>query len=181
MNEGLIPRRYAKALYKFALDKGQDKPMYGLMQQLSGAFVVDSKLQEVMNNPFISNDDKVKLLNIASCAEKSHTCFADFLKLLVENNRLSAIRSIALAYLTIYRKANNIYLVEVVSAAPMDKADQTRLQKLIEKHLNGGSMEYSQRVDSQLIGGFVVNIDSERLDASVQNELKQLRLNLLRK
>ena len=100
---------------------------------------------------------------------------------MVENNRLSAIRSIALAYLTIYRKANNIYLVEVVSAAPMDKADQARLQNLIEKHLNGGSMEYSQRVDSQLIGGFVVNVDSERLDASVQNELKQLRLNLLRK
>ncbi len=181
MNEGLIPRRYAKALYKYALEKGQDKPMYELMQQLSSTFVVDSKLQEVMNNPFISSEDKVKLLNIASGTEKSHTCFADFLKLLVENNRLSLIRSIALAYLTIYRKANNIYLVEVVSAAPMDKADQTRLQKLIEKHLNGGSMEYSQRVDSQLIGGFVVNIDSERLDASVQNELKQLRLNLLRK
>ena len=86
-----------------------------------------------------------------------------------------------LAYLTIYRKANNIYLVEVVSATTMDEADQARLHKLIEKHLNGGSMEYSQRVDSQLIGGFVVNIDSERLDASVQNELKQLRLNLLRK
>ena len=181
MNEGLIPRRYAKALYKYALEKGQDKPMYELMQQLSSTFVVDSKLQEVMNNPFISSEDKVKLLNIASGTEKSHTCFADFLKLLVENNRLSLIRSIALAYLTIYRKANNIYLVEVVSAAPMDKADQTRLQKLIEKHLNGGSMEYSQRVDSQLIGGFVLNIDSERLDASVQNELKQLRLNLLRK
>ena len=32
MNEGLIPRRYAKALYKYAIEKGQDKPMYGLMQ-----------------------------------------------------------------------------------------------------------------------------------------------------
>ena len=83
--------------------------------------------------------------------------------------------------LGVYRKANNIYLVEVVSATPMDNAEQLRLKKLIESHLEGGSMEYSQRVDSQLIGGFIVNIDSERLDASVQNELKQLRLNLLRK
>ena len=103
------------------------------------------------------------------------------MKLLIENKRISAIRSIALAYLTIYRKANNIYLVEVVSAAEMDADSQSRLKTLIESHLNGGSMEFSQRVDSQLIGGFVVNIDSERLDASVQNELKQLRLNLLRK
>lgn len=181
MNEGLIPRRYAKALYKFALEKGQDKPMYGLMQQLSANFAADSSLHEVMSNPFIADEDKVKLLNLAAGADKAHTCFADFMKLLIENKRISAIRSIALAYLTIYRKANNIYLVEVVSAAEMDADSQSRLKTLIESHLNGGSMEFSQRVDSQLIGGFVVNIDSERLDASVQNELKQLRLNLLRK
>lgn len=40
-------------------------------------------------------------------------------------------------------------------------------------------MEYSERVDPELIGGFVVNIDNERLDASVSNEFKQLRLKLL--
>lgn len=181
MNEGLIPRRYAKALYKFALEQGQDKPMYGLMQRLSEVFATDATLQDVMGNPFIASEDKIKLLKVAAGADNAHTCFADFLKLLVENKRISAMRSIALAYLSIYRKANNIYLVEVVSASPMDADSQSRLKKLIEGHLQGGSMEYSQRVDSQLIGGFVVNIDSQRLDASVQNELKQLRLNLLRK
>ena len=181
MNEGLIPRRYAKALYKFALEKGQDKPMYGLMQSLVSAFASDVALYEVMANPFIADDDKVKLFHTASGAGEAQSCFDDFLKLLVQNKRISAIRSIALAYLTIYRKANNIYLVEVVSASKMDNAVQSRLKKIIESHLNGGTMEYSDRVDENLIGGFVVNIDSERLDASVQNELKQLRLNLLRK
>lgn len=181
MNEGLIPRRYAKAFYKFALEKGQDKPMYGLMQSIVGAFASEATLYEVMANPFVADDDKVKLLHTASGADDSHTCFADFLKLLVENKRISAIRSIALAYLAIYRKANNIYLVEVVSASKMDSVEESRLKKVIESHLNGGTMEYSSRVDENLIGGFVVTIDSERLDASVQNELKQLRLNLLRK
>lgn len=181
MNEGLIPRRYAKALYKYAVEQGQDKPMYGLMKCLADAFAADATLQEVMGNPFIADDDKVNLLNIASGNGASQSCFADFLKLLVANKRISSVRSIALAYQTIYRKANNIYLVEVVSASPMDSTDESRLKKLIEGHLNGGTMEFSQRVDEQLIGGFIVNIDSERLDASVQNELKQLRLNLLRK
>ncbi len=40
-------------------------------------------------------------------------------------------------------------------------------------------MEYTFRVDPDLIGGFTVDIDNERLDASVKNELKQLRLRLL--
>lgn len=181
MNEGLIPRRYAKALYKFALEKGQDKPVYGLMQNLVSAFAADVKLQQVMSNPFINNDDKRSLLIIAAGADASHDCFADFVKLLIQNKRIASMRSIALAYLSIYRKANNIYLVEVVSASDIDADLQSRLKSLIEKHLNGGTMEFSQRVAPELIGGFVVNIDSQRLDASIQNELKQLRLNLLRK
>ena len=81
----------------------------------------------------------------------------------------------------IYRKANNIYLVEVVTASELSNDDESRLKALIQKHLNGGTMEYSSRVDRELIGGFVVNIGSERLDASISNELKQLRLNLLSK
>ncbi len=40
-------------------------------------------------------------------------------------------------------------------------------------------MEYDFKIDPELIGGFTVNIGSERLDASIKNELKQLRLKLL--
>ena len=36
-------------------------------------------------------------------------------------------------------------------------------------------MEYSSAVDPQLIGGFVVNVDNERLDASVRQQLQQMR------
>ena len=41
-------------------------------------------------------------------------------------------------------------------------------------------MEYTYSTDPDLIGGFTVDIDNERLDASVKNELKQLRLKLLK-
>jgi F-type H+-transporting ATPase subunit delta len=85
----------------------------------------------------------------------------------------------ALAYLQIYRKANNIYSVQIVSAAPLAEADSKRLRALIDRHLNGATAEYTYATNPDLIGGFVVNIDSERLDASVKNELEQLRLNLL--
>jgi F-type H+-transporting ATPase subunit delta len=61
----------------------------------------------------------------------------------------------------------------------MDAAEDARLKKLISSHLGGGSMEYVSKIDPSLIGGFSVNIGSEKLDASVKNELKQLQLRLL--
>ena len=61
----------------------------------------------------------------------------------------------------------------------MGAAEEDRLKALIERHLNGGTMEYHHRVDPDLIGGFTVTINNEKLDASVADELKQLRIKLL--
>lgn len=179
MNDGLIPRRYAKALLKFACEKGQDKALYALMKTLSTSFAEQPDLCRVINNPFVPAESKIELLTTASGATAADTCFADFLKLLVRNNRIGMAREIALAYLSIYRKANNIYKVEITTASQFPADEMKRLKELIERHVDGATVEYHETVDPDLIGGFTVNIDSERLDASVKNELKQLRLKLL--
>lgn len=236
MNDGLIPRRYAKALYKFALEKGADKGLYRVMGTLGQSFADNQQLGELIANPFVGDDRKIALLNTAaglgsapaapakpsstpsstpstsskpaakanaevdqkasSTSVKSSSTPAgisdadeakvsevinDFLKLLRTNKRLDMAGAIARAYCDCYRRENHIYRVKVISAAKLDSADEQRLQKMILSHLGGAKMEYSSGVDPDLIGGFTVDIDNERLDASVKNELKQLRLQLLKK
>ena len=51
MNEGLIPRRYAKALYIVSKERGEDKAMYSLMKNLIGCFVSVPELNDTLNNP----------------------------------------------------------------------------------------------------------------------------------
>ncbi len=179
MNEGLIPRRYAKALFEYATEKLVATQIYGLMQNLEFNFAQAQSLQTIVSNPFASSADKVKLLTTAAGATAEDVVYADFLTLLSTNKRIDMVRSIAMAYQEIYRKANNIYQVEVVTASELSSQDESRMKSLIRTHLNGGEMEYSHRIDPTLIGGFIVNIGSERLDASISNELKQLRLKLL--
>lgn len=181
MNQGLIPHRYAKALYKLATERGSAPRMYQLMQSLSKAFVSQPDLERAVTNPFVSDNDKMRLLVTASGANDKDNGFVDFVKLLILNKRIDMIRLMAIAYEDIYRRANNIYRVNVTSASPMDPKDEQRLKQLVQEHLQGANMEYSTSIDPDIIGGFVVNIDSERLDASIKNELKQLRQKLLSK
>lgn len=189
MNEGLIPKRYAKALYKFACEKGAYLGLYRLMGNLGRSFADNPALDSTVANPFVGGDEKIGLLKTAAAVSdasassedvKVAEVYADFLKLLRDNKRLPMAAAIARAYCDIYRKENRIYRVTVVSAKPLDAPEQKRLLKLIENHLDGGKMEYTFSTDSELIGGFTVDIDNERLDASVKNELKQLRLKLLK-
>ena len=180
MNEGLIPRRYAKALYKVALERHCDGKLYQTMAVLSRSFTEHPELTAAVGNPFVSAEQKVALVMTAAGSPSDESTLGDFLKLLIRNKRIAAMRDIALAYQEIYRKANRIYVVKVASAAPLTEAETDRLGALIKKHLpEGSAMEFEAEVDSSLIGGFTVTIDNERLDASIKNELKQLRLKLL--
>jgi F-type H+-transporting ATPase subunit delta len=181
MDQGLLPRRYAKALYKLALERKCDADVYGYMQCIANAYATSPALQQTIANPFVDAATKTQLLlSAAGNGAEASATLADFIKLLVINRRIDLARLIALAYLQIYRKANNIYSVEICSAADLQPADAQRLRALIDRHLDGATAEYSFTTNPDLIGGFVVNIDSERLDASVKNELEQLRLNLLK-
>lgn len=182
MNEGLIPRRYAKALYLFAQEKGNADELYGLMGTLVASFQAHPELQTALANPYVSATDKTELASTAAGVFPGKSpVFHDFLKLLEQNRRLSFLHEIALAYLDMYRDERHIYVVKVESAAPMSDADREKLTSLIARHLKGGSMEYVSSVNPDLIGGFKVSVGNDRIDATVSNELKQLRLNLIRK
>lgn len=180
MNEGLIPRRYAKALYKVAVERKCDIRMYLLMQNLSAAFDQNHDLYRMAANPFVTAKDKSVILTTAARATSADTSFADFLKLLEKNGRIDLIGQIAHSFVILYRKERNIRSVHVVSATKLDPDVEQRIRRLVEKHLNGGTLEFSTEVDPAIIGGFIVNVDNERLDASLRNSLKELRLSLLK-
>ena len=180
MNDGLIPRRYAKALYKFALDKGQDTTMYRLMTELCANFAAQPGLQSTMANPFVTDSAKQQLVTTACGLKKPDPVLDDFIHLLADNRRLPMLNAIALAYLAIYRQAHDIHEVTVTSAFPLDKATEKRITDVIQQQIGpDGSMEYHSVVNPDIIGGFTMTIDNDKLDASIANELKQLKLNLL--
>lgn len=180
MNEGLIPRRYAKALFEVATEQKQDQRLYVLMTNLEEAFDKEPQLQKTLANPFVSDSDKRRLLATAAGATTADKLFDDFTGLLAHNRRMDFAMGICKAYTLLYRQANNIYRVHTTSASKMAADQEDRLKALILRHLGGGTMEYSSSVDPSLIGGFTVTVDNERLDASVRQQLQQMRQQLIK-
>ncbi len=180
MDKGLIPARYAKALYEVALERNDSDKLYATMGRLSAAFAAEPKLAATIANPFVAEADKLSLLSTASgVAEGSDATFADFLKLLCRNRRIDMVWDIARAYIALYRREHGIYRVDVVSAAPLADAARKRLEAIIKENVGKGTMEYDYTVDPALIGGFKVTVDNKRLDASVATRLAKLRQTLV--
>lgn len=179
MNDGLIPQRYAKALYKLAEQHNDTSEVYEEMKTLANSFADNPGLQKILSNPFVKRDDKAKLL-ITAAGENVEADYRSFVELIIKRERTAFAHMIALAYCDLYRKANEIARVRIVTASRLDDDQMQKLRDVVTKAFPSHKLEFSYDVNPDLIGGFVIDVDGQRLDASISNEIEQLRLNLLR-
>lgn len=179
MITGLIPHRYAKALYKYALESNTAEAVYEEMKAVVSSFMKQPDLEKVLSNPFVDASDKEKLL-LAAAGKEPGDDYRRFVKLILDHNREEFAYLMALAYRDIYRTANHISQVKITTAVALPEAEMKKLRQVVEKSFKDRKFEYSEEVDSSIIGGFVIDVDSTRMDASIGSELEQLRQNLLR-
>lgn len=178
MDNGLIPRRYAKALYKFALEKGETQKIYEISKRVVEAFKANPDLQKVLSNPFVSSEDKENLLLAA--AGEPDPVFKQFVLLIIDQKRVEFANAMMLAFRDIYRKENHISQAKITTAVKLDETRMKKLRELVANAFKDSQLEFTESVDPSLIGGFVIDVDSVRMDASLSNELEQLRQTLLR-
>ncbi|MDE6296968.1 MAG: F0F1 ATP synthase subunit delta [Muribaculaceae bacterium] len=179
MISGLIPHRYAKALYKFALETKSADRVYGEMKNVIASFQKNPGLAKVLSNPFVEAGDKERLL-IAAAGNDPGDDYKRFVKLILDHKREEFAYLMAYAYRDIYRKQNKISQVKITTAVKLGDDDMKKLHDVVEKAFSDTTFEYTEEVDPEIIGGFIIDVDSVRMDASLSNELEQLRHNLIR-
>lgn len=184
MDQGLIPQRYARALYKVTLERSCSQPLYDIMKKMADSFAAEPELGHVIENPYVDAERKQSLLLTAAGISSDDKDIAtetliDFIKLLIQNKRIEYVRECAIAYIDLYRKERNISTVKVTSAASLTPEASEKIRKIVSERNPDSILEYEETVNPDLIGGFTILIDNNMLDASIKNELKQLRLKLL--
>lgn len=180
MSDGLIPNRYAKALYKYAVEQGDASSVYAQVSKLAESYVAETGMAKAIENPFLPVKDKEAVLNAASGASPESSA-GKFFKLVLSHGREALLQNMALAYGKLYREQRHISQVEITTAAALAEPELNKIREYVKGYLNGYTIEFSEKVNPDLIGGFTIRIDSKLLDASISNELRNLRLKLLSK
>jgi len=175
MDAGRISTRYAQALYAYAAELKEEGVLFEKMKVLSGSFATHKSLQRIMKDPTVSSSDKRKLL-ITAGGNVPCESYSRFLNLLSENRRETYARMIALSYQEIYKKASGIITGKLTTVRPAGKKVMQKLKTLIdgEKY----EVDFVTLTDPDIIGGFVLDVDFNRLDASVKNQLSRIKIQL---
>jgi F-type H+-transporting ATPase subunit delta len=102
----------------------------------------------------------------------------NFLKVVSHHGRLDCLRAIHSQILVLYDKLRNRVPVRLVTAAPVDDATALRIAENL-RALVGGEPILERQVDPDLIGGAVLRVGDTVYDASIANELKMVRQQMI--
>lgn len=169
-----IATRYAKSLIELAVEQGKLPQVHADVNTLAEA-VKNRDLYLLLKSPIISNDKKNAALN-ALFGGKFDTLTMAYLNLLVNKNRESYLTEIAAEFLTQYKVMQGITTVKVTTATPLTEDVLKDLKsKMLSSGVTNPHLEVEAVVNPDLIGGFVLEFDNKRYDASVANKLVELK------
>ena len=179
MDSGRVSTRYAKAIYEFAEARKDGEAVYSEMKCLVKSFFAFPDLMNAMQNPTISAVDKEKVLITSAGISVSDT-FVQILKLIRTNHRESNVLKIALMYQDYYRKKKDIIVGKLVTAEPISSEIKDKLKALVVAD-SKKEVDFDVESNPSLIGGFVIEIDSNLLDASIKSQLNKMKYQLVEK
>jgi F-type H+-transporting ATPase subunit delta len=172
MDIGVISVRYARALLKSATEAKIEDAVYTEMQQLAKSYVEVPQLRFTIDNPMLSKDKKEALL-LTAVGEKPSDLTKTFIKLVLKEDRERVMQFIANSYVTLYRQQKNVIRGRLITAAAVSPATEQKMRQMVEGKTNG-TVEFESEVDPDIIGGFILEYDTYRLDASVKTKLNSI-------
>lgn len=172
-----IASPYSQALLSLAQSKNFTEEIGADARSLLALFQENQDLQNFIANPFIKGENK-KVLIRQILGESGNPYLRNFLLLLVDKRRIAFLEAVLNQYLVLLRQLNQTALAEVISAVPLSEAQQ---QAVVEKVLtitNARQVELQTKIDSDLIGGVIIKVGSQVIDASLRGQLRRLSLRL---
>ena len=168
--------RYAKAIYEIADEENLINEIFNDMIRINKLNRDSSDFKNLLSNSIIDNFDKKKA--ILSLLEKNNSITEKLLDLLIHNKRVAIISDIANSFIQLYNKNNNIKEAIVITASPIDKDLEKKILSQI-KIPAAKSINLINLVDSSIIGGFIIRYDGKEYNASIKQNLKNLKTELI--
>jgi len=165
--------RYAKAVLSLAKDSNKEADVNKSMLLIAETIDENKELEAVLNSPVIKVDHKIKVLQ-AIFTEAIDQISLGVIGLLGENKRLPLLSMIAKQYTISFDHDKLIDVAKVTTAVPLTAELKDKVLAKI-KELTGHAASLENVVNPDIIGGFVLRVGDIQYDASISNNLNELK------
>lgn len=169
--------RYAKSLLELAIENNKVDQVAADMKYLLETSDQSNDFNAFLKSPIVRSDKKIEILNeIFGQFEEITT---RFVHLVTKNRREMLLPGIAFSFDAQVKEYKGIVPLTLVSATPLSESTKAEILKKIAQKVKG-ELELTEKIDKDLIGGFIVRMGDTQIDASVSSQLNNLKQRLTR-
>lgn len=172
-----IATPYAEAFLQVAEQNNETDQVVDQVKAILALWHSSPELRQAMASPVLEPAAKKAAL-VSLFAESVSPILLNLLKLLADRQRINVLDAVLDRFLELFRELRQIALATVTSAAPLSEDQQAALSQKVKDVAGTENVEFDLRVDPALIGGFVVSLGSQVIDASLAGQVRRLGLAL---
>jgi F-type H+-transporting ATPase subunit delta len=173
-----LATRYAKSLIDLSLERNELETAHKDMQYLQAVCKGNRDFVALLKSPVITPDKKQAIIEAVTNGHISELT-ALFNRLLVKKGRESNLPEIAQAFIEQYNKHKQIFSVKLTTASPVSDEVKQEIMDKVKSQSDMKTIELTTEVNEELIGGFVLQIGDQLVDASVAYDLNNIRKQFL--
>jgi F-type H+-transporting ATPase subunit delta len=168
-----VARRYASALADVIIERNEETAVREELTAWERMILSNPPLLEAFTNPTVPYEQKAKVLNELITRTKVRPTTANFLRILLKNQRLSEIAQVNAKLAQVLDERAGVVSAQVTSARPVADSIKTTLEEKLQL-ITGKRIRLSFQTDETLLGGIVTQIGSTIYDGSVRTQLQRL-------
>ncbi|MEQ8957774.1 MAG: ATP synthase F1 subunit delta [Coleofasciculus sp. C2-GNP5-27] len=136
-------------------------------------------LQQFLGNPIIKAEDKKAVLEQIS-GEQLHPYMVNFLKILVDRRRILFLGDICRQYQALLRELKQAVLAQVISTVELNDDQKQAVRQKVLSMTNAQDVDIETQIDPDLLGGVIIKVGSQVVDASLRGQLRRIGMSLSR-
>ena len=179
MSQGMIARRYAKALVNLAENEKDLDNTGKHLNSITEVYKENLELRQVLSDTKVSSGIKLEILKDVLSKIKVSRLVDTFSRYLLAKRRIDFLPDIERAFNLLLQEKLGRIEANVTTASELPKDTVKKLVDAISSY-SGKEIEVNVTIDPSIIGGIVTRIGSTVIDGSIQTYLNQIRQSIIR-
>ena len=175
MYDSKIAARYAKSLLDLASEKGVLEEVHADMQLFNRIGESNRDFALMLGNPIIHHDKKLSILQ-KLFGGRIHSVTEAIFDIITKKHREALLPGIAKEFHKQYNALKGVESAEVITSFKLPEELRNRFEQLVKETSGKNTVELKEKVDPELIGGYILRIQDRQIDESLKSKLNKLKL-----
>ena len=168
-----VAKRYAQGLLDFTNESGQTATVFSEMKDVVKVMAESKDLNKFFHTPYIDSKKKIEVAN--EIFKGLSASSQNLIRLVIKHGRENQLKNIAQEFINKVEDLSGVQRVTLTTATPLSQENINQILRSTHLVNADSNFDLTVMVKPEILGGYVLRVGDQQVDASVKTKLNQVK------